>query len=121
MNFLRRPAHTIFFDVFAAETNVAFNRAAEQKHFLKHDREVLPQLAQVPVAQVNTVEQYAAALDIVEPHQQIRNRRLARTSVTNQRDRLSRLDRKRHVLQHPVFAYVSEPNILKLDASARAL
>src|SRR6185369_2387176 len=101
--------------------NVAFNRAAEQKHFLKHDRKVLPQLPQIPLAQVNAVEQYAAALDVVEPHQQVRDRCLARTSVTNQRDRLPWLDRERHVLQDPVFFFISEPNVLKLDASARAL
>src|SRR6185437_2280213 len=117
MNFLRRPAHAIFCDVFASETNVALDRAAEQKYFLQHDRKILSQLAQVPVAQVNTIEQYATALDIVETHQQVRDRRLARTSVTNKRDRLPRLDRKRHVLQNPVFVFVSKPNILKLNAA----
>src|SRR5205085_7682452 len=33
-----------------------------------------------------------------------------------ERDRLSRLDRKRHVLQDPLFVLISEPDVLKLDA-----
>ncbi len=40
--------------------------------------------------------------------------------MTHERDRLSRLDRERHVFQHPVFILVSKPHVLKLDAAARA-
>ncbi len=77
MNFLRRPAHALLGDVFASETNVAFNRATEQKHFLKHDRKVLSQRFQVPIAQIDAIEQNPPALNVVETHQQIRDRRLA--------------------------------------------
>ena len=50
VHFLRGPAHTLFGNVLAAKTNISLDRAAEEKHFLKHDCEVLAQRVQIPVA-----------------------------------------------------------------------
>src|ERR1043165_781612 len=121
VNFLRRPAHTLLGNVFTSETNIALDRSAEQKHFLKHDRKILSQRLEIPVAQINSIEQNSPALNVVKAHQEIRDRRLPGTGVTNKRDRLPRLDRERDVLQHPVFVLISKPNVLKLDSTTRAL
>src|SRR5215813_2133376 len=40
--------------------------------------------------------------------------------MSHERDRLSWLNCKRHVLQHPVFIFISKPDILKLDLAVRA-
>ncbi len=118
---MRRPAHAVFGDIFTTQTNIPLDRSAKQKDFLQHDRKVLAQRFEIPVTQVNAVEQNPAALDVVETHQQIRDRSLAGTGVTDERDRLSGFDRERHIFQHPVFVVVSEPNVLKLNSSVGAL
>src|SRR6185369_14718302 len=40
--------------------------------------------------------------------------------MTDKRNRLSRLDRERHIFQNPVLILVSKPNVLKFNSAARS-
>ena len=88
VNFLRGPAHALLRDVLAPRRMLPSIVPLNRKHFLKHDGEVLPQRPQVPLAHIHAVEQNPPALDVVEAHEQVRDRRLPGTRVTDERDRL---------------------------------
>src|SRR5436190_12008873 len=68
MYFARGPADALVADLVVAQPDVVFDRSAEKKNVLQHDREIRTQVVQVPVANVDAVEQYLALLNIVEPH-----------------------------------------------------
>ena len=84
------------------------------------------------VAHVDAVDEDPPALRIVEPQQQIDDRRLAGARVPDQRQRFARLDFKAHALEHPLrrrgraslacnmAEIVCEPDVLELDRDAVA-
>src|SRR5438045_2583390 len=86
MHLARRPPDTSLVDVVVAETNVVLDRAAEEKYILKHDCEIRSQIVQVPFKNIDAVDEDAALLNVIEPHNEIRDRRLARAGVTDERD-----------------------------------
>ena len=73
---------------------------------------------QIPVAHVHSVNQNPATLDVVETVQQLADGGFARAGGTDDGNLLARLQGKRHVTQHPVLAFVSEPHLVKNDVAA---
>src|SRR5258708_7795280 len=119
-HFRGRPAHPFVRDVFAAQTDVAGDRAAEKENLLQDHREILAQRLQIPVAHIHAVQQNPTLLHVVETHQQIGDRGLAGTGVPDERDGLPGSDGERNVLQDPVVVIVSKPDVLKFDTAFRA-
>src|SRR5688500_20127502 len=117
MYFIGRPFDSLARNVLTSQPNVAFYRPAEQKDLLKHHREILPHRLQVPVPEIDAIEQDSSALDVVETHQEIGDSRFSGTSVTDQSNGLARFHYKRDVLEHPVLVFISKPDILKLDSA----
>jgi hypothetical protein len=116
----RGPADALFGDALAPEADVALDGAAEEEDVLEDDGEVLAQGLQVPLAHVHAVEQYRAALHVVEAHEEVGDGRLARAGVADERDRLAGLDREGDALENPLVLLVGEPHVAELDAALGA-
>ena len=67
---------------------------------LQHEAEQPPQLVEIQLADVDAVDQDPSAADVVEPQQQVDERRLARPGRADDADALARLDDERDVAQH---------------------
>ena len=82
------------------EPDVAGDRAGEQVDVLQHQAEHARAARRGPLADVDAVDRDAPLLHVVEPQQQVDDRRLARAGGADDRHALARLDVERHVLQH---------------------
>ena len=80
-----------------------------------------PQLVERPLADVDAVHGDPAAADVVEPQQQVDDRRLARAGGADDADALAGCDRERHVAQHVVLVVVREPDVFERDVHGRAV
>ncbi len=74
--------------------DVLRDRAAEEQHFLRHERHLAAQFVQAVIGGGASIEKNAALLRIVEAQQERRDGRLARAARPDQRDDLARLRRK---------------------------
>ena len=88
-------------------------------HVLQHEPEQRPERAELQLADVDAVDEDPPAADVVEPQQQVDDRRLARSGGADDADALARLDTERDVAQHAVLAVVREPDVLELDSIRR--
>ena len=113
-------------DRFGSELDVGFQRARKEERVLQHDTEQRAQILQGDLADIHTVEQDLAALDIVEAQKKLNDRGLARAGVADDGERLTRLDAEGNVAQHPVFifgrraAVIREPDVAEFDFTARS-
>ena len=71
--------------------------------------------SRVSVGDVLAVEQDAAAVELVEPHDEVHERRLARTGRSDDRDGLAGLDLERQVADERTLGRVRERHVLELD------
>ena len=102
----------------------------KQKNVLLHVADERAQLVDGDVANVDAVDEDPPALRIIEPEQQIDDRRLAGPGVADQRERFTRLDFKARRLEHPlrrrrraatvghVAEIVGEPDVVEFDRDA---
>src|ERR1700722_8357877 len=110
---------------FSAKLDVGFQRAGKKERVLQNDPKNPPQLLQVHRTYVHTVQQNLAALNIIEPQQQLDNGGLARAGVPHDRKRLAGINTERHIAQDPIFLFrrsaarVGKPNVPKLDLPER--
>ena len=84
-------------------------------HVLQDEPEEPAQLVERQLADVDAVDGDAAAVDVVEPQQQVDDRRLAGAGRPDDADALSGFDRERHVAQHVVLVVVREPDVVEGD------
>ena len=117
MHLAGRPFYPFSINVRISEPNIVFDRSAKQKNILQYDCKIRTQVVKVPIADIHAIEQNAALLNVVKPHQQIGDGRFAGACVADKRDALAEVNGKRYVLQHPIFVLVREPDILKFDAA----
>ena len=108
--------HRFVGNTFVAEPNVRRDRAREQVHILKHHTELTPQVFEIPVANIDALDEDPTVLDIVEPHEEAHERRLPRPGVADDRHHLARTDVHFDIAQHPVVALVRERNSLEAHA-----
>ena len=72
----------------------------------------------VPLPHVDALHQHRAALDVVAPREELRERALPRPAGADHRDPLPRRDAKRQPAEHPVILrrlVVREPDVAQLD------
>ena len=87
----RRLPHAFIVDRGIAEPDVVGNRAGKQMDVLEHQTEEAANVSHIELADVDAVNADPAALDVVEPQQQIDERRLARAGGTDDTETLARL------------------------------
>src|SRR5215510_14777542 len=114
-NLARRPFDARLVNRLGAEPDVAGDVARKEKDVLQDYGEIFPQSTQIPIWNIDAVEQNLAPLDIVKPHQQIRDRRLARTGRADKGHRFARRHGEGNVLQNPVFLFIRERDVAELD------
>ena len=115
MDCLERAANLALRNRLVAKTNVASNRSSKELHILKHQPEQRPQLSQIDVPNVDTVEGNSALLNIVEAQQQADDRRLSRSSSSDDPDTLSRANFERYVLQYGLAFDIGEAHVLEAN------
>src|SRR5438067_4241299 len=94
----------------------------EEKRVLEDHAHLAPQRLECEVADILAVQPNRAELRVVEARQQARDRGLAGAGRSNQRGKLTGLDREGHVLdRRPVAAAVSERHLIELNLSVRLL
>ena len=74
---MSRAPHLVVRDTAVAEADVVGDRAREQMHVLEHEAEHAAQLREIELADVDAVNRDPPSLNVVEPKQQIDQRRLA--------------------------------------------
>src|SRR4051794_23791481 len=72
--------------------------AVEDQRLLPQDRDVLSECVQPQRAQVDTVEEDASAVGVVETQEELDERRLARTAGSDERHVLAGSDAKAHAV-----------------------
>src|SRR5439155_19022077 len=103
-----------------AEAEIARDRAAEQERLLGDDAEPAPDVRTVHLTDVDAIEQDGAGGHVVEARDEIHERGLAAARRADDRDRLARLGRERHVAEDRVLgARIAELDGLEFDAAAR--
>ena len=91
-----------------AITDVVLHRPMQERGVLGDEPDLGAQRILGDGGDVLAVDQDAAAFQIVEPQQQVDQRRLARTGPSDQPDLLARLDDQRQIVDQPAFAAVME-------------
>ena len=105
--------------VHLAEPDVLPHGELVAHEVLEDDAEALVQAGQVVLAQVHAVEQHLPLRRVVQPREQLDQRRLAGAVQADQRDALAGLDVQVDVAQHiDVGAGVAERDVPELDALA---
>ena len=92
----------------------------EQRDVLRHDGDGLAQAFLRDVRDVLSVDQDAAALDVVESLQQREQRRFSAAGPADQADPLAGLRSQVEVLENLAAVGIAEGDILELDALRRA-
>src|ERR1700722_16548473 len=90
-------------DPLRTQADVRFECTGEKERILQHNSEKLTQILQTNFANIDAVEENLAALNVVEPQQQLDDRGFARARVADDCESLAGLYAERNVAQHPVF------------------
>ena len=88
--------------------DVVGHRVVEQQGFLRHQAEPRAQVAEPHVADVDAVDRDAAGQRVVEPRQQLQQRRLAAAVGADDGDRFAGADFQVDVAQHRLVRVVVE-------------
>ena len=107
--------------VLAAEADVARDAAREQHQLLADHRDLVAQRREGQRAQVAAVEQDAAGGRVVEPRQQVEERRLAGAGAADEGDAAAGLDDERDALEGGVAVGVDEGDVLEADLPEHAV
>ena len=97
--------------------DVLTDGAREEEALLRDDSELAPERLLFHFPEIDVVERDRALLRVVEPRQQLRDRRLARPGVAHERDGRSRRDVERDSVQHFRAGPVGEVNVVEADMS----
>ena len=84
-------------------------------HVLQHEAEQSAHVGEIQFADVDAVDRNAAARDVVEPQQQIDQRRLAGPGGADNADALARPNLEADVPQHEVVVVVRKPDMVEDD------
>ena len=115
-----RLPHGVVGRVGTGEARVVPDRAGEEERLLGDDADLAAQRVQRHRAQVEAVDEHAAALGVVEAVHQLGHRRLARSGRPDEGDRLARGDVEVDVLQHRDGGVVAEGDVVEADRAARS-
>ena len=91
--------------------------AGEKEYVLHYHAYMFPQILQVKLFYINTIQLYPTLLDIIEPVQEVDNGSLSRPGSPYECYALSRLELKGDILQHIIIIIISEPYITELYVS----
>lgn len=105
-----RPAHG----------DVSANGVVKENRFLGHNRDLLAQFLNGNLPNVRATDAHGAALRIVKPREQIRERGLSRARAADQRDQLPGFDGEIDAAQDGFLA-IGEMDIFELDVGVRSL
>src|SRR5262245_10826843 len=100
MNRGRRALDARVVDVLAAQPDVPFDGAGEQVNILQHEAEEAAHVAGIHLSDVDAVDRDASAADVVEPEQQVDERRLAGAGRTDDPDALPGSDVEADVFEN---------------------
>ena len=94
----------------------------EQERLLQHNGELITQVGYAVLAQVDSVEQDRARCRVVEPREEIHERRLARPGGSRYRNPRARWKIERDVAQHrsSPFTVIGEGDLTERDRAPRA-
>ena len=101
--------------VRVAVGDVVPDRAAEEPGVLQHHADLRPQVLAAHRGDVDAVERDPAAVQLVEPHDQVDQGGLAGPGRPDDRDGLPRLGDQRQVLDQRLVGLVAERDVLELD------
>ena len=96
-----------------AEGDVLGDGAGEEEALLRNDAELAAQRRLRDVVQVEAVDRDAAVRRLVEAREQLRDRRLARARVADERDRRAGGHVEVDPVQHLVAAAVGEAHVVE--------
>ena len=94
---------------------VVVDRAAEQKGLLQHHADVTPQVARGQRTHVEAVQEHAARVNVVEPADQVDERRLAAPAAPDDADLFAGPDREIDLLEHRPMTLVAKRHVFKPD------
>ncbi len=98
------PAFRVVDVADIARADILADRELVATEVLENDADALPQRLDIPVLQIESVEQNAPLGRVVESGQQLDQRRLARAVLADQREALPGADLQADVAQEPAGA-----------------
>ena len=102
-------------DTLFPQNDVGTDGTREQEHILQHLAEVPAQGGDLDLADVDTVDQDLALLELVVPADQGEDGALAGAGGTHKGHRLAGIHMEGNALQHPLAGNVAEPHVPELD------
>ena len=117
---LRRVHDRLLARVVASVGDVLADRAGEEPGVLQDHPEHAAQRAALQVPDVDAIHANGAAVDIVEPHQQVDEGRLAGAGRSDDRDHPARRNLQRHVFDERLGLVVAETHVVQLHRAPRA-
>ena len=99
-----------------ADAQILLDRSRKQHRLLEHDADIAAQRDERHVADVDAVDQHAAAVGIEDAMQQAERRRFARSGRADERDRLARRHVEGHVADRRPLAVVGKGHVLERHA-----
>ena len=97
------------------ERDVGGHAVVEQQRVLEHDADGMPDVVQRELPDVDAVDRDAAVSDVVEPHEQTGDRRLARPGGPDDRHRLPGLELEVEPPQDRHGRVVAEVDVVEAD------
>ena len=97
------------------------HRVRKEHGVLQHDADPAAELRERNTADVPAIQQDFTAVDIVEAHQQVDDRRLAAARRADERDLPAGLDCEREVVDDTLLRHIGEVYVAELDAAVKAL
>ena len=113
----RRPLDRGKRRVRIRERDVLAHGVGEQERVFEHDPDRVPKFGDRERAQVDTVEQDPAGVDVVEARDEARDRRLPAAGRTDDRDGFTAANHQIQPVEHRSAGPVSEPDPLEAQLS----
>jgi len=123
-----RRFHSIDRYVVVSQIDIVFDVPGKKKNILQNDGSLFPKALGIDIADIDSVYEDLAALNLIKSAQKADNRCLSCTRVPDKSDGLPGFDLKGNVLQNPLWriiavcrSIVREPHIAEFDLSANDL
>src|SRR4030042_2305671 len=114
---LRYFSHLSFINLPISQANILLNISGKKKGILHHQPDLRPELKDIPLSNIDPIDQNSPFLRIIESFEQVQQSGLSGPRGTHDGHGLPLTNSKGNVLEEFVFPIIGEGDIMKLDVA----